>query len=82
MAVIWRTWPALMRGVRASPNADSGYGMQIDNRQRRIQRADGSHYIVSEYMFVVPEAVSAKTLVSEEVTTEATSVNVAPGWLF
>src|SRR5436309_1127415 len=43
---------------RASELRRDPWNMTIRNRQRRVQRGDGSFYIVSEYMFE-PEEVRA-----------------------
>jgi hypothetical protein len=29
-------------------------GLTIENRQRRVRRPDGSHYVISEYRWVAP----------------------------
>jgi hypothetical protein len=47
----WRT--------RVSELRKPPYGMNIENKQRRVSRPDGSRYIISEYRYVPAAALQA-----------------------
>ncbi len=47
-------WRTRISDLRRLP-----FNMTIDNRQRRVGRPDGTHYVVSEYRFV-PVGIPAR----------------------
>jgi hypothetical protein len=48
-------WRTRISDLRKPP-----YGMQIENRQRRMSRPDGSRYTISEYRYVPAAALQAR----------------------
>jgi hypothetical protein len=60
-------WRTRLSELRRAP-----YHMDIRNRQRRLRRADGSSFIVSEYRFEMREEVrKARATTSEEIAAPA-----------
>jgi hypothetical protein len=59
-------WRSRVSDVRRGP-----HGLNIQNRLRRVERSDGTHYTVSEYR-LVPGSTTPQAVVPAEMTKTTT----------